>query len=505
MKKLKAFSVSLLIIVFLTLTGCGSTLKKDIQDSSINGRVFYEIFVRSFNDSNGDGIGDLNGITEKIDYIKDMGYKGIWLMPINESPSYHGYDVSNYYKINPQYGTMDDLKELINVAHKNDIKIIMDLVINHTSTENEWFKSASQDKNSKYRNYYLWTEDEDKINEISPLNTQAWNNSQTGYYYALFWEGMPDLNYDNVSVRDEVKKIAKFYLDMGIDGFRLDAAKWIYNDDNKNIEWWNEFNDYVKSINKNATLVGEVWDSTVLVNRYMDSLDSCFDFKLGEIIIRDIYNGDLQALSSDISNDYAMYDEDKILRTSPFLTNHDQDRVMSKLNDINKAKAAAAVLLTLPGNPYVYYGEETGMSGTKPDENIREPFIWNNSNLSKNTSWEKNVSDIDKVAVNIQEQDKNSLLNTYKDLINLRNKNEALKYGEFEPIKTKNKTVAAYKRVKGDKEAYIYISLSDEQTEEDINLNKINVLYSNKREKGKIKLEGKLKLYQNEILIVEPA
>ena len=174
MKRTKNIALIFLVIAIINAIFFGCFKQTVAQQEVYNGRVFYEIFVRAFNDSNHDGIGDLKGVTEKLDYLKDLGIKGIWLMPINESPSYHGYDVTDYYKINSDYGTLDDYKEPIKEAHKRDIKIEMDMVINHTSTENEWFKAASTDKDSKYRNYYQWSSDPNVATEGSPISANPW-------------------------------------------------------------------------------------------------------------------------------------------------------------------------------------------------------------------------------------------------------------------------------------------------------------------------------------------
>lgn len=510
-KRIASFFLALILLsaLFFGFSKQTIALKKTAYVSTssepYNGRVFYEIFVRAFNDSNHDGIGDLKGVTEKLDYLKAMGIKGIWLMPINPSPSYHGYDVSDYYSINRDYGTMDDFKELIKEAHKRDIKVEMDMVINHTSTENPWFKEASTNKDSKYRNYYIWTNDKKVASESSPINSQPWTPLSDEYYYSLFWSGMPDLNYDNKDVRDEMKNIAKYYLDMGVDGFRLDAAMWIYtNDDNKNIAWWKEYSDYIKSINKNAVLVGEVWQSaSKLIAPYYKSLDSCFNFPLADSIVTGVQSGSISNVISTANYAYDKYKAvNKNFIDSPFLSNHDMNRSMNAFQSVDLAKHAAAILLTLPGTPYVYYGEETGMMGIKPDERIRQPFIWDNKDKSKNSSWESSDNNLNKVAVNVQEKDKNSLLNFYKTLINLRNNNNALKWGDFKAIDTENNGVAAYKRIYKNEQVYIYINVSKNKTKESIDLKQAKVLYSNIKTAKNLSFAGKVSLSANQILIL---
>lgn len=505
MKRVRKISSLFLIIAILGAVFFGCSKQTIAQKKAYNGRVFYEIFVRAFNDSNQDGIGDLKGVTEKLDYLKDLGVRGIWLMPINSSPSYHGYDVSDYYKINSDYGTMDDYKELIKEAHKRDIKVEMDMVINHTSTENQWFKAASTDKKSKYRNYYQWTSDEKIASQGSPISAQPWTPMGAEYYYSIFWSGMPDLNYDNKDVRAEMKKVAKYYLDMGVDGFRLDAAMWIYNDNAKNVAWWKEYKDYIKSINKDAVIVGEVWQSdSSIISQYYKSLDSCFNFPLADAIVKGIQSGSISSAIDAASYAYDSYkDVNKNFIDSPFITSHDMNRSMDTFQDLESAKQAAALLLTLPGTPYVYYGEETGMTGSKPDEQIRQPFIWDNKDTSKNSSWEASGNDLNKVAVNVQEKDKNSLLNFYKSIIKLRNNSNALRLGDFKSLKAENNGVAAYKRTyKGDT-VYAYINVSKDKVMENIDLKKAKVLYSNKEAVEKLSFNGKVSLKNNEILILE--
>lgn len=508
MKK-KTISLAVIIVLMSTLFfGCNiQTIAQNgsNQKEAYNGRVFYEIFVRAFNDSNGDGKGDLKGVTEKLDYLsKDLGVSGIWLMPINSSPSYHGYDVTDYYNVNSDYGTLEDLKELLEEAHKRNIKVVMDLVINHSGKGHPWFKEAAANKNSKYRNYYLWADNNTDVTEGSSLSAQPWVPIGEDHYYALFWEGMPDLNFDNKEVREEMKKVAKFYLDMGIDGFRLDAAMHIYKETDKNLQWWKEFSDYVKGENKDAVLVGEVWDKTQTISQYMGTFDSNFNFPVGEAILSMASTGSVGNADFTIINAYEQYAA-KTPRfiDSPFLTNHDQNRVMSVLNDVEKAKKAATILLTLPGTPYIYYGEETGMTGMKPDERIREPFIWDEKDRSKNTTWIDSTNEADKIAVNVQIKDKDSLLNHYKNIIAVRNNSDALKYGNFELIDTVSSNIFAFKRTLKDRSVYVYINLGNENLKEKIDISKAKVLYSNKKKDKSLSLKGELELKGDEILILE--
>lgn len=502
-KKVSIILICIMIVVLFV--GC-SQKKQEVKMENYNGRTFYEIFVRSFKDSNGDGIGDLNGVTEKLDYLKELGVKGIWLMPINDSPSYHGYDVTDYYKINPQYGTMEDFKKLLEEAHKRDIKVLMDMVLNHTSSENQWFKEAKADKASKYRDYYIWTQDENIAAQVSPMGTMPWikNGENDEYYYAIFWEGMPDLNYDNKAVRDEVKNISKYYIDMGVDGFRLDAAKWIYNSTEKNIDFWKEYNEYCKSLNKNFVLVGEVWDNLFAMAPYQTVLDSFFDFPVGDYVTQGINYKSISDIPSQVKDNYeTLTEQNKEFIPSPFLTNHDQERIMNKLDDVEKMKMAATIYLSLPGTPFIYYGEEIGMKGTKPDEMIREPFIWDNKDKKENTSWEAITNDIDKIAVSVEKEDENSLYNFYKKLLAVRNSEKAMMFGTVDKVDTSSDGIMNMKRTFQNENIFVIINSNSSEDKTPLPKGKYEVLLCNKDQKKSLKSDGNVELKAGEILIIK--
>jgi glycosidase len=488
-KALKKLSYSVLSIPLLLSFSTGAnadSIHSKVQTQSKNG-VYYEVYVNSFYDSNHDGHGDLKGLTEKLNYLndgnpktnQDLGVNGIWLMPITASPSYHKYDVTDYYKVDPQYGNMDDLHKLVKEAHKRGIKVIMDLVINHTSSDHPWFQAASKDLNSKYHNYYVWANQNTDLNEKGSWGQQVWykNPNGPGYFYSTFWSGMPDLNYDNPDVRKEMINVGKFWLKQGVDGFRLDAAMHIYPGQTqegaaKNYQWWQEFQSAMKTENPNVYLAGEVWDKTETIAPYFKSIDSLFNFNIGSKIIDSINSGTDQGVASDdqsMQNLYKGYNQNEI--DAPFLTNHDQNRVMSDLSgDINKAKVAASVLLTLPGNPFIYYGEELGMKGQKPDELIREPFRWYSTDRAGQTTWEKPVYNTDNSGVSVQEEtkDPNSLLSHYRDMIRLREAHEALTEGNIEAIKVNNSHVIAFKRSSKQESLSIVHNISNQSVDVDL-------------------------------------
>ncbi|MFC7062347.1 alpha-amylase family glycosyl hydrolase [Halobacillus seohaensis] len=451
-----------------------------MKNNSTNG-IFYEIYVNSFYDSNGDGHGDLNGITAKLDYLNDgnphskksLQVDGLWLMPINPSPSYHKYDVTDYYSVDPIYGTLADFQNLVSEAHKRNTKVIIDLVINHTSSEHPWFKEASSNPNSNYRDYYVWADDETDLGQRGAWGQELWhkNPNGEGFYYGVFWHGMPDLNFDHQDVRKEMKDIGRFWLNQGVDGFRLDAALYIYDGDteegaDKNIQWWNDFRDAMKKTKQEAYLVGEVWHKPQVIAPYYQSLDSLFNFDLASTIVRSVNDTfDQGVVTTAMYTDelYNKYNHNKI--DAIFLTNHDQNRVMSELYSIgDKAKSAASILLTLPGNPFLYYGEEIGMTGEKPDELIREPFRWYEGDGEGQTSWETpqyNTGD-NGVSVEAQDHSKDSLLNHYRELIRLRHKHVELQKGDLQEIQVSNPQIIAFTRSYQNKSFEVYHNISDQ-------------------------------------------
>lgn len=448
--------ISIIFFIIVLLFNFSSCSKKSVERTKQDGMVFYEVFVRAFYDSDGDGIGDLKGLTQKLPYIKSLGVNGIWLMPVFKSPSYHGYDVSDYYNINPEYGTNEDFENFINKAHELGIKVILDLVVNHTSSKHPWFLNADSSPKSKYRDYYIWATQDTKLNEPSALGTKQWYNKGSGFYNAIFWSEMPDLNFDNKKVRKEIKKIAKYWLDKGVDGFRLDAAMHIYqpNRVQDTLNWWKEFGDYCRSIKKDVYLVGEVWSSERAIAPYLKYLDSCFNFKLAEGIIDAVIKGDSSKLQYNLPFIYDEYKNSyKDYVDAPFLTNHDMDRVMSKIDDVNKMKLAASILLTMPGNPFIYYGEEIGMKGEKPDEYIREPFKWGKEYVPGQTKWIDSEYNVGDYAPSVEEQDNDpkSLLNFYRDMIKFRLGNDILSKGDITIIETQPEILAYYRAINNDK------------------------------------------------------
>ena len=408
--------------------------------------VVYEVYVQSFCDSNQDGIGDLPGLISKLDYIQELGATAIWLMPIHPSPSYHKYDVTDYYGIHPDFGTMEDMDRFIAEATKRNLKIILDLVINHTSAEHPWFKASASSKDNPYRQYYVWKDYEAVKNELEKKSTTfdsdnltQWHewDGQDERYYGFFWKGMPDLNFDYPPVRDEVYKIGKFWLDKGIDGFRLDAAKHIYPDDqiDDTRKFWEEFTSKMRAIDRDVIIVGEVWDEPALLASLFKGLPSLFNFELTKAIPECILAADADKFRKPYANVHAAYTKVKTpYDDAILLSNHDMNRIRSTLNqDIEKSKLAASILLTLPGTTYIYYGEEIGMLGVKPDIHLREPFLWGDATFS-DTSWQQPVYSISPDVASLQDQleDQNSIYHYYKRWIQLRRDHPDLACGEVQ-------------------------------------------------------------------------
>lgn len=404
--------------------------------------VAYQIFPIAFADSDGNGTGDLKGITEKLDYLKsDLHVDMIWLNPIHPSPSYHKYDVTDYYGIDPTFGTLDDYKQLIEEAHKRNIKVVLDFVMNHTSSAHPWFMSAKSDPNSSYHDFYEWN----TLTEDTFVSTKSWYDvsGSDEKYFASFWSEMPELNFENKEVRDEIKKIAAYWLDLGVDGFRIDAAKHIYDINEypkgtnvlgKNLDWFLEFNQFIKEKKQDSFLVLENWDSYNSIGSYLKSSDSTFNFDLSTAILSAVNSENrknIQGKLTKILESYNKYTDAFV--DSVILANHDQDRTLSQLGgNINKAKLAASIEFTLPGISWIYYGEEIGMLGKKPDERIRESMKWTDDPMElPNSRWETWVANELTPSVEDQRSDESSILKTYQTLTQLKSSDKVLRHGSY--------------------------------------------------------------------------
>ncbi|MEO0340674.1 MAG: alpha-amylase family glycosyl hydrolase, partial [Bacteroidota bacterium] len=427
-----------------------------------NETVFYEIFVRSFKDSDGDGVGDFQGIIEQLDYLNDgdpnttddLGITGIWLMPIHEAGSYHGYDVIDYKSVSSDYGTMEDFKAFLDAAHARGIKVIIDFVINHNSSQSEWFQNARTGPDAEYRNYYIWEDTNPGYN--GPWGQEVWHRSNNDFYYGLFWDGMPDLNFNEPRVKEEIFSAADFWLEeIGLDGFRLDAVKFLLEEGQQledtpgTLNFWKDFTSHIQSINPEAFSVGEAWTNTEKVRDYVidDRIDYCFEFDLAGAMLNAVNNQNAIQLFDQMQKMYSIYPH---LQYGTFLTNHDQNRVMNVLgNQIDRAKIAANLLLTLPGVPYLYYGEEVGMLGAKPDEFIRTPMQWNDersAGFSTGFPWINPGVNYTTNNVASLTDNENSLLSNYRNMIHLRNREKALQIGTYEGLRSNDNRIFAFLR-----------------------------------------------------------
>ena len=420
-----------------------------------NYRTYYEVFVYSFFDSNGDGIGDLQGLISKLDYINDgddttdtdLGCNGIWLMPVNPSPTYHKYDVMDYYEIDDAYGTLDDFKQLLEECDARGIKVIMDLVLNHSSSQNPWFTEACSylrelgdgEPNAEdcpYFEYYHFSKE--KGAGCYEVEGTDW------YYEAQFWSEMPDLNLDSEVLRGEIKEITKYWLDMGVGGFRLDAVKEFYTGNQQaNIAFLNWFQEDVKAQKADAYLVGEAWlDINSYAQYYESGIDSLFNFAFADKdgIISKVVNGSSAeqygVVNVSLQSTFGQYNENYI--DAPFYTNHDMGRSAGYYageNSEKQAKLAGAMNLFMGGSAFLYYGEELGMKGSGKDENKRAPMYW-----SKRDDMEgmcDGPADMDDFEMKFdsleeQEQDPDSIYQYYKKVIKIRNQNPEIARGEVE-------------------------------------------------------------------------
>lgn len=520
--------------------------------------VVYQIYPRSFKDSNGDGIGDLKGIIEKLDYLKNLGIDVIWLSPVYKSPNDdNGYDISDYKNIMTEFGTMDDFDKLLKLAHEKGIKIMMDLVVNHTSDEHKWFVESRKSKDNKYRDYYIWKKGKDNQppnNWTSCFSGPAWKyDEETDMYYLhLFSKKQPDLNWENPNLRTEVYSMMQWWLDKGIDGFRMDVINFISKDqkfpDGVNgdfskysmngpriHEFLQEMNNKVLN-DKDLITVGEmpgvsIEEAKLYTGENRNELNMVFQFEH-----TDIGNGKYGKWHK---HSFKLTELKKIMSkwqkglqnegwNSLYWNNHDQPRVVSRFGDDKKywkesAKMLATCLHMMKGTPYIYQGEEIGMTNVKFEDlndykdieiinayndlvvkngrshdemmegiydrgrdNARTPMQWNNSENAGFTTgepWIKLNPNYSKINAESQINDEDSIFNYYKKLIKIRKNNKVVVYGDYDLILDDSEEIYAYVRILDDEKLLVICNFTSNNTKfelpNNINSNYKKILIAN--------------------------
>ena len=469
----------------LCLSGCRANrpAKADRPASDDRYRTTYEIFVYSFCDSDQNGIGDINGIRSKLDYIEGLGFDALWLTPVHPSSTYHKYDVDNYYAIDPSFGTMEDYEALLKECHDRDMKVYLDLVLNHTSEDHEWFRAASDylrelpdgwDPDPSYCKYYdYYNFRRDPADGYTQIESTGW------YYESRFWSEMPDLNLGSEAVRSEIRDIMEYWLDKGVDGFRLDAVTSYYQDDPAaNAEFLRFLTETARSIDPDCYLVGEAWtDQNSIASLYASGIDSLFDFPSagrdgtiartisGNCAASDYVNEMVQAENLYSSADPGCVD-------APFYTNHDMDRSAEYYPDDDgpATKMAYAMDLFMTGNAFVYYGEELGMSGAGKDDNRRAPMYW--SDDAGDPDMCAGPPDMDDVQMKFpsaaeQIKDGESIYSWFKEVIRVRNEYPAIArgYTEKEDSISDASVAAFYRRSEEYGDLLIVMNLRPEPVE----------------------------------------
>ena len=453
-----------------------------------NYRTWYEIFVYSFCDSDGDGIGDLQGVISKLDYLQELGVNGIWLMPIHPSPTYHKYDVMDYYAIDPQYGTMADFEALMEQCRERDISVILDLVLNHTGVDHPWFREAEAYLQSlepgrepdaaqcPYVDYYFFSS--------SQVNGDYYGVEGTDWFYeGKFWSGMPDLNLENEDLREEIRNIMAFWMEKGVAGFRLDAAKEYFSGQpSRNIQVLNFLTQTAKSIHPDAYLVAEVWEGfSTIADYYQSGIPSLFNFAFGDS------SGKITAVLRAVDNEktvssFATAQEkaDKAYRANnpdyidaPFLSNHDTGRIAGFCNrEENKMKLAAAMNLMMSGSAFVYYGEELGMAGSGNDPSKRAPMLWNEARDAGTTNPPPECQLPEEYplgSLEIQREQEYSIFRYYQQAIALRREHPVISHGIPTAETALNANcVSATRKTWGEESCLILMNISTEEKQCDL-------------------------------------
>lgn len=443
-------------------------------------RVYYEIFPASFYDGNGDGVGDLDGIRAQIPYLKELGADGVWLMPIHPSPTYHKYDVLDYYAVAPEYGGISSFETLAEALHKEGMALLIDLVLNHSSSRHPWFLSALESlpvepcgqpvcgmdplcrAHNPYVRYYHFTQD-------AALGWRAAPGVPGWFYEGVFTAEMPDLNLDDEALRAEILRICAYWLDKGADGFRLDAAQHYFGEDVKqNNAFLRWLMGELRAIKPDVYVVGEVWmDAGTIAQYYESGISSLFNFPFAGadgMIVKAIRAQNGAAFSRKAADWQAKWAAYPGASDAPFLSNHDMARIAGTLaQKPEKLKLAASLYLTLPGTPFLYYGEEIGMTGSGRDENKRLPMLWDLDDLTGQCLPPRDADQTTLAlgAVRDMLNDDGSLLRHYQTLLSLRKAYPALQSGILTPLETESPAICAYTLAHEGQTVYVLHNLSE--------------------------------------------
>lgn len=441
-------------------------------------RNYYEVFLYSYADSNGDGVGDIQGLISKLDYIDELGINGIWLMPTMPSTTYHKYDVVDYYGVDAEYGTLEDFQQLLEECHNRNINLIIDFVFNHTSSKHEWFTTAVEYYRSlpagaepdytvcPYANYYNFAKSED-----APSGTYTKISNSEWSYESVFWSEMPDLNLDNEVVKQEIEKAAKYWLDMGVDGFRLDAAKeYTSGNTPKNTEVLNWFENYVVSVKEDAFVVAEVWDGYNIIKDFYESgIESMFDYAYGDsdgYLMQNLKGGEGFTFAKRLESTQDGYlESNENMVNSPFLSNHDTGRIAGFAGGKDgRIKMACALNQIMSGCSFVYYGEEIGMSGSGKDENKRAPMNWSSFVGGVTTAGPSGMEAVVNKfePLDSQMEDINSIYWYYRKMLHIRSTYEEIAKGKVEAIDLGNDTVCVISKEYNGEKIYILCNFKDE-------------------------------------------
>ena len=416
-----------LLLAFGLLLGlCPSAAEAEFPSGTPD--AWYEIFVRSFCDSDGDGLGDLNGVAQKLDYISSLGCGGIWLMPVMPSPSYHKYDVTDYFNVDPEYGTLGDLRALLGAAHARGMRVILDLPLNHCSSEHPWFRSAAADESSPYRGWFNW----------SAEPQSGYSEAGGAYYESRFVYSMPDLNLDEAAVREEIALILRFWLEeVGVDGFRLDAVTSFYTGDTeRNLAFLNWLADTAHGIRPDCFLVAEAWADLNTIARLSESrVDSFFTFPVSQAegYIAKVLGGRGKQPGKKYGEYTALLEEALPAGTipAPFTENHDTGRTVgfTGRGSPEKTKMAGGLLCLMRGAVFLYYGQEIGMVGSGEDPNKRIGMLWTDEASTTQPPPGTTKVEYAYPSVAEQEEDPGSLLNYYRQALALRARFPAIARG----------------------------------------------------------------------------